>query len=580
MKKKETVSKGRRKFVKQLSSGALATAAAAVPAIASAAQRAPTEWSSAYDWICVGSGASGCTAAIAGHDHGMKTVLLEKDAMIGGITSESAGMIWAPLNPFMKAAGMKDSREEALAYLEYTGGGEAYTRREYMEHYVDNAPRAIEYLHQKADVKFRLCELVEFYYPESPGSKQHGRELIYEPFPAETLGAWRNKVKISPFYHGLSGALEGLEHNPSMGGLLKGGSDGPHIGHAGPIRGDEKRLALWRKWLGPKIEPMLKKDEEHRVAGAALVAYLFRAVLQRGIEVRTETNVAKLRVEDGRVVGVTVHHNGKEENIRANRGVLLGTGGGNGLHLAAEAGADLDTEAELPGLNLSFRTGEKRPDGRPVARANYEQRMRHSMVVNRFGQRFGNEVSYNGLASMNQFDVHGTHRFIHIPFYFLFDSQLLEKYSFAGLPPGNKELLDWVARATTVAELAQKLKIPADRLEATVARFNQFVAQRKDADFGRSPVTLGRLEKPPYYGFQVEPEPDPLRHEITVVVNLNSQVIHYETKKPIPGLYAVGPRAWIETDQIWGIGYQAGFDLMYITMSGLLAAEHAAATSV
>jgi len=577
--RKETVSTGRRQFIQEVSRGALGTAAAmAVTAVDSVAKGTPAEWSSVYDWVCIGSGAAGCTAAIAGHDHGMKTILLEKAAMIGGVTSESAGIIWAPLNPLMKATGIEDTREDALAYLQYIGGGDAYTQREYMEHYVDNAPRTIEYLQQKADVKFRLCEVIDFYYPESPGSKKHGRELIYEPFPAETLGPWRKKVKISAFYHGLSESLEGLEHNPSMGGLVMGGSDGPHIGHSGPIRGDEERLALWRKWLGPKLEPMLVRDEEHRVAGAALVAYLFRAVLKRQIEVRTEANVEELLVEKGRVVGVRVSYQGNKENIRATKGVVLATNVGKGLNLAAEIGADLYTGVQLPGLDVSFRTGEKRPDGRPVARGNYEQRMRHSMIVNRFGQRFGNEVSYNGLATLSQFDVHGTHRFVNIPFYFIFDSQLLQKYSFAGLPPGNTELLDWTTQANTIAELAQKLKMSADNLQATVVRFNDFAAKDKDADFERSPSTLGRLEKPPFYGFKVEPEPDPLRVDITVFVNLNSQVLHYENKEPIPGLYGVGPRAWIEANQIWGVGYQAGFDLMYITMSGMIAGEHAAAS--
>lgn len=568
----------RRKFVRKLSGGVLG-AAAALPVLGSAAQEAPAEWSSTYDWICVGAGASGCTAAIAGHDKGLKTLLLEKNAMIGGVTAEGAGTLWAPLNPFMKTAGIKDSRQAALDYLEYIGGGDAYTKREDMEHYVDNVPRAIEYLYQKADVKFRVCEVVEFYYPEAPGSIGHGRQLICDPFPAETLGPWRNKVQMSPFYHGLSEALEGLEHNPSMGGVVKGGNDGPSIGHSGPVRGDEKKLALWRKWLGPRLDPMLQKDEEHRVAGAALVSYLFRAVLKRGIEVRTQSEVQKLLIEDGRVAGVTVNYQGKQENIRANKGVLLGTNGGKGLHLAAQAGADLDTEAELPGLNLNFRAGEKRPDGRLVSRGNYEQRMRHSMVVNHYGQRFGNETGYYGLAALSHFDVHGTHRFINIPLYFIFDSQLLQKYSFVGLPPGNTEQLEWVTQGKTLAELANKLNLPAAKLQATVARFNLYASQGKDPDFNRSSKTLGGIEKPPYYGFRVEPEPDPLKHSITIVVNMNSQVMHYETKKPIPGLYAVGPRDWIETDQVWGIGYQAGFDLMYISISGLLAGEHAAAAT-
>jgi glycine/D-amino acid oxidase-like deaminating enzyme len=559
----------RRTFLKQAGGRAIAaTAAVTVPAAVGGAQTIRS--AATFDWICVGAGVAGCMAAIVGHDKGLKTVLLERDAKLAGTTSESAGTLWVPLNKFQQAAGIQDSREKALAYLEFMGGGDVYTRRQDMEWYVDNAARAIAYFHEKADVKFRVCEMPEFLYPEAPGSMPFGRSLICEPFPAADLGAWRNKVGISSYHHGLSEALENTEHNPSLGGRVKGGSDGPHIGYSGPVRGDEKKIALWRKRLGSKLDVMLTKDEEHRVAGASLLAHVFRAVLKRGIEVRTETTVEKLLVENGRVVGVTVRRAGKEENIRATRGVMLGTGGGNGMYLAAAAGAALDTEAEMPGPLPSLRDPSERG-----GRGNYEQRMRHSIIVNKRGERFGDETRYGGLP-VNRFEPFKTHRFENIPNYFIFDTQLLEKYSFLGLPPGNTtEGLEWIAKGNTLAELAQKLQLPAENLEATVTRFNQVVTQGNDRDFDRGPETLGRVEKPPYYGLQVTMI-DPLRVSITVVVNRSAQVLGHDGKKPIPGLYAVGPRSWIETDQIWGIGYQAGFDLTYIALSALSAGEHVA----
>src|ERR671929_141393 len=78
-----------------------------------------------------------------------------------------------------------------------------------------------------------------------------------------------------------------------------------------------------------------------RVAGAALTGYLFRAVLQRGIAVRTACDVESLLVNQGRVVGLTLTHQGAVEPIRATRGVALATSSGDGWRLAMPAGGEV-----------------------------------------------------------------------------------------------------------------------------------------------------------------------------------------------------------------------------------------------
>ena len=586
--KKDGVMKSRRKFIKKLGGAALgAAAASAVPTIAGAAQGSATGWASTYDWVCVGSGVTGCTAAIIGHDKGLKTLMLEKLDVVGGAaTAISGGVVWAPLNPFMKTAGITETREDALAYLEWIGGG--LTTPEYRENYVDNAPRTIEYLSEKAEVKFYDPQLKEFYYPGAAGSKVRGRMLMPEPFPAKTLGGWQSKVRLAHFYYGFQDYLEewGWEHNPSHSDSLKGAPKGEIIGNTGPVRGIETTaLRLWRKRLGdPRVEHYMNSDEEHRVAGAALAAYLFRAVLKRGIEVRTETGVEKLLVENGRVVGVVVNHKGREENIRANKGILLGTGGGNGVGLAAEVGALLDTEAGLSGgFDFPAVPDERYPDGRlpdgyGANRGPNETRMRHGMLVNKFGERFGNEGRQFSIQErMRDFDQYGEHRFRNIPNYLIFDHQLIEKYSFAGRPPGETEGLEWVTQGRTIGELAQKLGLPPAKLETTVARFNQHARRREDPDFHRPSETLGTLEKPPFYGLKGTEPSDPFHSAINVVVNTHAQVLHYKTGKPIPGFYAGG--ALVESDKIYGVGYNAGMSLLFCAESALLAAEHAAGST-
>jgi 3-oxosteroid 1-dehydrogenase len=575
----------RRRFVKDVGGAALGAAAMSTLPAAGCARASATEWAATYDWVCVGSGTSGLAAAIFGHDQGFKTLVVEVAPKVGGTTSQGAGLLYVPMNHLMKAAGISDSRDEALRYLQYLSGGN-YSA-EHQQAFVDNVARAVEYLHAKADVRFRISEMIDFWAGMSEGgwrhkedvpigSKRQGRSLICEPFPAETLGEWRDKVRLDVFYHGLAEALEGQEHNPSLGRLTKGATLGPHIGHSGPLRdADTTALRLWRKRLGPRLDALLKKDEEFRVGGASLVAHLLRAVVGRGIEVRLETMGDRLIVENGRVTGVVVRHQGREENIQATRGVLLATGGGNGWRMAAGAGAEVRSAATMPAL-----PGFTVPEEKWVSRANYEARMRHSMIVNRFGERFGNEVPYQGLAGdIFKYDSHGEHRWVNIPNYLIFDRQAIDKYSFAGRPPGETEGLDWVAQGKTLGDLADRLKLPAARLEAAVARFNRNARRSVDPDFHRPADTLGPIEKPPFYGVEAAgPDTDPLQAAISPVPDTHGQMIHYETRKPIPGLY--GPYAGGSSSHlrklVFGFGYTAGLGQANSITFDLLAAEHAA----
>ena len=575
----------RRSFVKSMGGVALGAAAASTVSLQGSAQAPGTEWAATYDWVCVGSGTSGLAAAIFGHDQGLTTLVVEKEAKIGGTTSQGAGLLYVPMNHLMAAAGIADSPDEALSYLRYLSGG--YYSAEHQSAFLGNVARAIEYLATQADVRFRISEMIDFWAGVSErgwrhkedvpiGSKRQGRSLICEPFPAETLGEWRDKVRLSAFHHGVAEALEGQEHNPSLGRLTQGATLGPHIGHSGPLRDkDTVAMRLWRKRLGARLDDLLKMDEERRVGGAALVAYLLRAVVQRGIDVRLETTADRLIVENGRVVGVVMKHQGGEENIRANKGVLLATGGWNGWRMAAGAGAEVRSAITMPSLP-GFTVPEE-----GWSRANYEARMRHSLMVNRFGVRFGNEVPYQGLSvRIFEFDSHGEHRWVNVPNYLIFDQQAIDKYSFAGRPPGETEDLDWVAQGQTLGELAEKLGIPGEQLAATVARFNRNASRGEDdPDFHRLAETLGPLEKPPFYGVEAAgPETDLFQGLASPVSDTNGQMVHWETGEPISGLY--GPYAAGSSSHtrkaVFGFGYTAGLGQANSITFDLLAAEHAA----
>jgi 3-oxosteroid 1-dehydrogenase len=564
----------RRNFFVDLGGGMLATAAGlrlstlATPTLASSdSVPGPDE----YDWICVGSGFGGCCSAIAAHDKGLKALVLEKQNQIGGVSSQAGGYLWVPMNWLAQADGIRDSREEALAYLTYLGGG--YGRAEYREAFVDNSTRVFDYLREQADFQFHL-DGREFYYPVGTGSKKRGRIILPDPFPADSLGPLKPKVLNSIFIRGLDEALRGTEIENTE--------------HYGPLRTSPEALELWRKKLGrERTEVVLKTDDSERIGGSALVAYSVRALQKRGVEIRTGANVVRLARNGERVTGLSVLQDGKEQTLRARRGVVLAMGGdlngrgsyGDSWSIAAELGAAIHSTSRISSITTLPAPGEVFPgSGRPFGRSNSETGMTHSIVVNRFGERFGSESFFEELGGkMKDFETMGEHRFRNFPCYLIFDSALLEEQSFIGLPPGNTELLDWITQAPTVSELAAKMKFPAQKLESTVARFNEFVRDSNDADFGRDPKTMGAIEKPPFYGARLD-APDPFLAESKVVVDVQGRVLRVGDERPIPGLYACG--ALIDFSRIWGIGYQRGQSLMSAAVFGFLAAEHAAASVV
>ena len=94
-----------------------------------------------------------------------------------------------------------------------------------------------------------------------------------------------------------------------------------------------------------------------------------------------------------------------------------------------------------------------------------------------------------------------------------------------------------VQTASTIRELAQKIKVPADTLESTVARYTELARTGKDLDFGKHPDRLTTLEKPLYYACKMETR----RMVILSGLKINTRLQVLDTERqPIPGLYAAG----------------------------------------
>jgi FAD binding domain. len=174
------------------------------------------------------------------------------------------------------------------------------------------------------------------------------------------------------------------------------------------------------------------------------------------------------------------------------------------------------------------------------------------------------------------------HEFANIPYYLIFDHKFKTKYVFITQPPGE-ECPDWLTRANTLEELAQRPGINKEDLLQTVERFNFFAKEGKDPDFhgGESAYDryfgdpewkpnpcLGPIDTPPYYGIAVLPSA--LGTNGGLKTNENAQVLNWD-EDVILGLYACGnTMASIYGNAYLGLGSTIGQALTF----GYIAAKH------
>jgi 3-oxosteroid 1-dehydrogenase len=519
----------------------------------------PAEWDLVVDVVVMGSGAAGLTAATLAHDGGADVLLVEKAPLIGGTTGVSGGMPWIPQNAHVADVGVTDSRDEALAYIRRLALG-TEPDPALVETFVDTAPEMLDYLEAKTPLRMTAPPGFSDYYADQVGGKPAGRSLEPAPFDARTeLGDWAARTRTSPHLPWLT-----MEE----GGKFLTGRDLP-----------DADLASSRQ------------ASDIRVLGAAMVAALFKGLLDRNVAVRTDSAVQDLVIDDGQVVGVRVSHDGRDELIGARKGVVLASGGfewnadmvagfigqairplsppyneGDGHRMAMQAGASLANMSSFWGQPAVLEPGFEL-DGREVPQMATVRSMPGVVIVNRYGDRFVNEgATYQDLPkTMRTYDPVAVDYPNQAPSWVVFDSRV--KNSAAILPtvlPGQPTP-GWIHTAETIGELADQIGVDAARLEATIERWNTHVAAGEDPDFhrgtfwweafmtgGPTPAACMRpVAKPPF--FATELINGTIGTSGGVRIDVSARVLDY-AGAPIPGLYAAGNASAC----VYGAAYPGG----------------------
>ncbi len=459
-----------------------------------------------FDVVVVGGGGAGLAAALSAKESGASVVLVEKAAQLGG-NSLLAGGAFNACDPARQATVPMSAAllNELKSYLELDES-----------EFGDFAPvlkvvkeQINEYLAGDTAYLFDSPELHQLHiYLGGKRTGLDGAVIVPNVKLAETL---------------THNALPAFEWVESFG-------------------------VEWSDKISTVLGAMWPRT--HSVTTGKITVTMENAARERGVEILTSTRATSIIMEGGKAVGVNAETaDGAKVTLHADKGVVLATGGyaanapmvvkynnywdglsdtmpstnatsitGDGIVMAENVGANL--------VGMGF--AQLMPSSHPVDGSLFSGiwgSAETQVFVNKEGKRYVSEYAERDVlskAALEQTDK---------LFFIICDNKIAQNADVAGMEKAGN-----VVSADTLEGLAEKLGIPADAFVAEIARYNSFVENQKDDDFGK-PLFGEKIDEPP---FVATPRSPSLHHTMGgVEIDEGAHVISTQGAA-IPGLFAAG----------------------------------------
>jgi succinate dehydrogenase/fumarate reductase flavoprotein subunit len=462
------------------------------------------------DFLVIGSGAAGLSAAVTAAIKGLDVIVTERAPVLGGTTAWSGGWMWLPRNPLARAAGIVEDFEAPRAYLESVLGN--HFNAEPIDSFLAAAPEMVAFLVEHGfefEAGNRICDI----YGDKPGAGTGGRSLIAAPFDGRLLGKDIDRLRTTK------------RETAFLGMPIQAGQDLAAFLNA--TRKPSAFLHAAKRLTNHAISLATHRRATHLVNGVALVARLFELAQRHNVRWLTSAKAIRLLESEQKVVGAEFELSGDQVIVSARRGVVLATGGfsqakaltdthfphaadhaslavpeadGSGLALARAVGASFETDLAATGAWCPV-SRVNWPDGQQGIFPHIMERGKPGVIaVLTNGRRFVNEADgYHDFVSAM---LAATPAEQPAKAWLICDNRFLNRWGLGivkpfPVPHGYWRRSGYLKSAPTLRGLAELCEIDP-QLEATVTAYNVGAKAGRDDAFDRG--------WSPYNRYQGDPE--------------------------------------------------------------------------
>lgn len=501
---------------------------------AGSAEKAEKEDQNLEADVCViGAGGAGMISAITAADAGKTVVLLESQDMVGGNSVRATGGMnaahtkWQAENPFEEGSGVEKTLQTAA---------EKYSDNETITKLANTVKEQYAAYQANPEGYFDSVELMEL--DTMVGGKGINNPELVKVLAEQSGPAIDYLEKLGMTIHNV-GAF--------------GGASVKRIHR--PVDENNKVIAV-----GAYMIPILEKNLKERDK----------------IQLLTGVTADKISEDGGKVSGVHgVAKDGSQITVKA-KAVIVATGGfaankemvekyqpslkgymstnasgalGQGITMAEAIGADtvdMDQIQIHPTVTVKdahLITEGLRGDG--------------AILVNQEGKRFTDEVGTRDAVSKAEIAQTGSE------VYLVLDNKMVEK---------SAVIQGYIKSGYTVTgedykSLGKAMGVPEEEFEKTMNSWNEAVAKKEDAEFGRTSFAEA-LDTAPFYAIKVTPA---VHHTMGgLKINTVTEVLDKDGKA-IPGLFAAGE----VTGGVHGANRLGGNAVCDFTVFGKIAGESA-----